>query len=167
MLFVALCVFAAPVEANPITKVLQMLSDLQAKILKEGEEAQKVYEEFAEWCEDRSKNLGFDIKTGKAEVADLEATIEKETATAGSLSAKIEELVSSIATDEADLKAATEIRAKEAASFAGEEKELTEIVDTLGRAIAILEREMQKGGASMLQLRNADSLAKALNIMVQ
>merc|ERR1711967_218199 len=38
---------------------------LQAKIIGEGEEAQKVYEEFAEWCEDSSEDLGFDIKTAK------------------------------------------------------------------------------------------------------
>merc|ERR1719236_461715 len=103
--------------ATPIEKVIQMMSDLETKILAEGTDAQKVYDEFAEFCEDRSKNVGFEIKTGKAEVKELEATIEKETATSASLSAKIEDLASAISTDEADLKAATEIRAKEEASF--------------------------------------------------
>ena len=44
-----------------------LLSDkkLEAKIIKEGEGAQKVYDEFAEFCDDRSKDLGFEIKTGK------------------------------------------------------------------------------------------------------
>merc|ERR1719399_681185 len=81
-------------------------------------------------------------------------------------STKIDELTGKIATDEADLKAATEIRAKEEAAFAAEEKELMDIVDTLERAIAILEREMKKG-ASMLQLQNAGSVAQALQVMVQ
>merc|ERR1719450_483147 len=129
-------------ETNPVSKVLQMLSDLEAKILKEGEAAQKTYDEFSEWCEDRSKNVGFEIKTGKSEIADLKATIEKETADIEALSTKIEELSGSIATDEADLKAATKIRAEEAADFAAEEKESTEVIGTLERAIAILEREM-------------------------
>jgi len=154
-------------EANPVEKVLQLLSDLQAKIIKEGEEAQRVYSEFAEWCDDRNANLGFEIKTGKAEVADLSATIEKETADIAALSTKVEELASSIATDEADLKAATEIRGKEQADFSKEEAELVEVIDTLERAVAILEREMQKGGASMMQLQNAGSLVKAFQIMVQ
>ena len=39
----------------------------------EGEVSQKLYAEFAEWCEDRSKDLGFEIKTGKATVDDLKA----------------------------------------------------------------------------------------------
>jgi len=164
----ALCIAAAHADtANPIQKVLQLLSDLQAKILKEGDAAQKVYDEFAEMCDDRSKEIGFEIKTGKAEVAELEATIEKETADMDALASRMEELSATIATDEADLKAATEIRAKEQADFATEEAELIEVIDTLERAIAILQREMQKGGASMMQLQNAGSLAQALDIMVK
>merc|ERR1719335_1933374 len=155
------------VEVNPIEKVLELLSGLEAKIIKEGEGAQKVYDEFAEFCDDRSKDLGFEIKTGKAEVASLQAAIDQDTAAVSALGAKIEELGAAIATDEADLKAATEIRAKEAADFSASEQELTEVIDTLERAIAILQREMQKGGASMMQLQHATSLSQALAAMVQ
>merc|ERR1719158_2082848 len=138
-----------------------MISDLQAKIIAEGKDAQKVYDEFSEFCEDRSRELGFEIKTGKAEVKDLEAAIEKEAATAESLTAKIEELSSAIATDEADLKAATDIRNKEQAAFEAEEKELIDVIGTLERAIGILEKEMSKSGAaSMMQLKSAATVAQ-------
>jgi hypothetical protein len=43
--------------------------------------------------------------------------------------------------DEAELKAATKIRAKEATDFSSEE-ELTEVIDILQWAVAILEKEM-------------------------
>merc|ERR1719238_1561011 len=99
-----------------------MIEDLQAKIIGEGAEAQKVYEEFAEWCEDRSKELHFEIKTENAEIADLNAVIAKETANAEELNAKIEDLGGSAASNEADLKAATDIRNKEHADFSAEEK---------------------------------------------
>lgn len=79
---------------------------------------------------------------------------------------KIDDLAADIASDEADLKAATKIRAKEAADFAAEEKELTEVVDMLQRAIAILEKEMA-GGASMMQLKSASNLEQALDVMVR
>merc|ERR1719375_71042 len=155
-------------EATPIEKVLQMLSDLQGKIIREGNDAQKVYDEFAEFCEDRSKNLGFEIKTGKAGVKDLEAAIAKEAATAESLNAKIEELSSAIATDEQDLKAATDIREKEQAAFEAEEKELVDTIDTLVRATGILEKEMSKSGAAaMVQLKSVSSVAQALTVMVE
>merc|ERR1719159_1479339 len=89
---------AATSVANPIEKVIEMLGDLQQKIIGEGEAAQKVYDEFAEWCEEESKTLQFEIKTGKAE-ADI-----------GGYEEKIEGLSSTLSTDEADLKAATAIR---------------------------------------------------------
>jgi len=41
-----------------------------------------------------------------------------------------------------------------------------DIVDTLQRAIGILEKEMKKGGASMMQLKNAGSLVQALSVMM-
>ena len=55
----------------------------------------------------------------------------------------------SVATDEADLKAATEIRDNE-------EKELTTVIDMLQRAVAVLEKEL--GGASLMQVKSAGSL---------
>merc|ERR1719298_102971 len=76
---------ASAAEANPIEKIMEMISDLQAKVIGEGKDAQKEYDEYAEFCEDRSTNLGFEIKTGKANVAELKATIEEETATIGAL----------------------------------------------------------------------------------
>merc|ERR1719473_1927949 len=121
-------------QTNPIEKVIEILSELQQKIIKEGEVAQKIYDEFAEWCEEESKNLQFEIKTGKAE---------------------------------ADLKAATEIRDKEHADFLAEEADLVDTVDALERAIGILEREMAKtGGASFVQLRNANNVVSALQVLV-
>jgi predicted nucleic acid-binding Zn-ribbon protein len=152
---------------SPIAKVLEMIGDLQTKIIGEGEASQKIYEEFSEWCEEQSKSLSFEIKTGKAEVEALTATIEEETATIGSLTTKIEELSGAIATDERDLKAATEIRAEENAVFVAEEKDLSGIIDTLTRAIGILEKEMAKGGAAMLQMKNVQNVAQALTVMVQ
>merc|ERR1719199_545462 len=153
-------------SVDPIQKVLQMVGDLQAKIISEGNAAQKVYDEFSEFCEDRSRNVGFEIKSGKAAVQDLNAGISKQKATQASLNAKIEELASAISVDEADLKAATEIRAKEQAAFEAEEKELTEVIGTLERAISVIEKEM-KGGASMMQLKSAGTVAQALSVMVQ
>jgi hypothetical protein len=161
----AAAVSAETAKTSPVAKVIDLLAGLQAKIIGEGEEAQKAYDEYAEWCEDTSKNVAYDIKTGQSNVVQLKATIAEETASAAALTAKVEDLAGSIATDEADLKAATEIRAKEQSDFAAEEKELVEVVDTLSRAVGILEREMQKGGAALLQ--NAGSVVQALTTMVE
>ena len=94
-------------EANPIEKLAQMKADLQDTNVRRGWGRQKNYEEFSEWCEGRSKDLGFEI--------------------------------------------ATEIRDKEAADFAVEEKELTTIIDMLHHAVAVLEEEL--GSASVMQAK--------------
>jgi hypothetical protein len=153
-------------KASPISKVVQLLSDLEAKVIAEGESSHKTFAEFSAWCEDRSSNLNFQIKTGKGEVAKLNAVIDQQSALIGSGEAKVEELAAQIATDEADLKAARHIREKEATDFAAEEKELTGVVDMLGRATSILAREM-KGGAAMVQLSKAKTVVQALDTLVQ
>merc|ERR1719335_1941585 len=169
VLFAVLAVSGAHASSvDPIAKVLQMIGDLEGKIISEGTDAQKVYDEFAEFCEDRSKSVGFEIKTGKADVKSLTAKIADETAKSESLTAKIEEFSSAIAVDEADLKAATDIRTKEKAAFDAEEKELMEVIDTLGRAIGVIEKEMSKSGAaSLAQFKSATSVVEALSVMVE
>jgi len=151
---------------DAIAKVIEMISDLEAKTIAEGEAAQKTYEEFSEFCEERSKELSYEIKTATGEVEDLKATISKATADMQTFTTKVEELGSAISTADADLKAATTIREKEAADFSAEEAELIETINTVTRAATIIEKEMAKG-ASMLQLKNAQSLTQALTIMVQ
>jgi predicted nucleic acid-binding Zn-ribbon protein len=156
-------------DTSPITKVVQLLSDLETKIIGEGEVAQKEYAEYAEWCEDKSKDLQYEIKTGKLQAEELKATIAKEEATISALAEEIDALSVKIATAESDLKAATEIRDHEAAEFAAEEAELTEVLSALSRAIGILTTEMGKSGAALLQssLTHAPDVVQALTAMVQ
>merc|ERR550537_2183970 len=120
---------------------------------------------FSEWCEERSREVQFEIKTGKGEVESLKATIEKEGANIQTQTSTIEDLAGEIATDEADLAAATKIREKENADFTAQEKDLVETIDTLERAIGIIEKEMN-GGASMMQLKQSQNVVQALSAMV-
>merc|ERR1719171_3090768 len=158
-------VLAAPaVQANPIQKVIEMLSNLEAKLIKEGAESQKVFAEFGEFCEDRSRELGWQIKGVKDEVDENKACMEQAAATCDSCEAKLEECTAELAKDEQDKKAATEIRDAEKADFAALEAELMKVVDVLERAIAILEREMSKS-YTMLQVKSAGSIADELSLM--
>merc|ERR1719163_840539 len=99
MFFLLALVAVSPVstsEVSPVEKVIQMLSELEAKVIGEGRDAQKTYDEYSEFCEDKSRQLGFEIKTGKAEVEELKATIEQETSASAELEAKIEDLSNDI-----------------------------------------------------------------------
>ena len=68
-----------------------MISELQAKITKEGEVVQKEYARFSEWCEDRCKGLTNEIATSKAEVEDLKAGNAEEVASASASEEKVAE----------------------------------------------------------------------------
>merc|ERR1719265_2340868 len=101
-----------------------------------------------------------------AQQQDLNAVIDKAAAKTEEFDTKIESLSSAIATDEADLKAAAAIRAKELADFSAVAKELTDVIDTIGRAISILEREAT-AGASFAQMQGASGVLQALQTLQQ
>jgi len=151
-------------QTNPLSKTVELLTSLQAKVVKDGENSQKVYEEFKEYCDDQSKELQFGIKTADGDVERAQATIMKESASIDGSAAKIEDLSGEIATDEADLKAAGEIRAKEAADFQAADADLAETVSMVRRAAAIIEREMK--GGSFLQSDSMSKITDALQTLV-
>jgi len=157
---------ASALEVSPIAKCLEMLGGAEAKLIKEGEEAHKVYAEFSEWCEEGSGNLANEIKTGKLNQAELQAVIAKETANAEVLNSQIEDIAAGIAQDEKDLTEATKMRSVGNTDFKASESDLTEVIDTLNRAIALVQREMSQG-ASMMQLKSANSLKQVFSVLVQ
>merc|ERR1719265_2829765 len=106
---------AEQLKVNPMEKIIELLSGLRAKVIADGEAEEKAYKDYFEWCDDASREKQQEIKTLTGEKEELTATIEKATATIDELS-----------TDEADLKAATEIREKEHENFVVVEKELVD-----------------------------------------
>jgi len=161
---VAVCEVAA---TNPLSKVIELLTSLEAKIIKEGEVEAKAYKEYIEWCDDATKNTAYEIETAKTKKADLEATISKCAGDISASASKIEDLAAAIASDGGDLKNATLIRDKENADFLAAEKELVDTVDTIDRAISILEREMAKNPALMqVDTSNFKALLQSLSTVI-
>jgi len=137
---------------NPLGKVIELLTSLEAKIIKEGEVEAKAYKEYMEWCDDACKNTAYEIETAKTKKAELEATIQKAAADISASASKIEDLAASIASDGGDLKNATLIREKESADFLAAEKELLDTVDSLAGAQEQLKKSLaliQSSGGSV------------------
>merc|ERR1719189_2437090 len=155
-------------SANPLSEVISLIDSLKAKIIKEGEDEAKAYHDYIEWCDDASKNMNNEITTLTAKAGKLEALIGKLTSDIAASDDKIAQLAADIAVDTKDLKDATLIREKEAADFAAEEAELVDSIDTLSRAIGILEKEMAKNPAAFAQVdtTNLKNALKALGAIV-
>jgi len=163
LFFLTVC-SALAVQVSPIEKIIQLLGDLEAKIIKDGEETQKLYEEFTDFCKDTSKDTQFELKTSKSDAERFAATVADKEAEISALETKIGELSTTIATNSKDLAAATEIRKKEKADYDTADAELAETVDMLRRAIAILEKEMSKTG--FLQTSSMSKVKDALSALV-
>jgi chromosome segregation ATPase len=166
--FVLMLAFAPAVSADPLGKVFELMNALEAKITKEGEEEAKAFKDYVEWCDDAAANLRNEIKTGETKQEELEATISKCAADIEANTVKIEELSSAISADEKELKDATAIRDKEQATFEASEKELVDAIDTLDRAVGILQKEMSKNPAALMQVdtSNLDSVIKGLGAVI-
>jgi len=132
-------------EGNPITKVLDLLESLEARVQHQGEVETKQYSEFAEWCEDQDREKNYEIEQGTAQSEDLGATIEQAVGQIANKNAEISDVAQVISANEQDLKAAADIRAKEHEDFVAEEKELVDTVDTLIRAQSVLSKQLRSG----------------------
>mmetsp|Transcript_149756 Transcript_149756/g.480906 ORF Transcript_149756/g.480906 Transcript_149756/m.480906 type:complete len:708 (+) Transcript_149756:58-2181(+) len=152
LLVLHLCACAAGAETedgnNPLQKVIQLMTSLQGKIIADGEEEQKTYVGFTKWCGKSADEKQQEIKEGSALKEELEARIGKATSDAEEASTQISELTGSIATDEADLKAATLLREKERNDFQSLDQELTSTINTLTRAHKLLETQLKDAGVS-------------------
>lgn len=153
---------------NPLAAVLELMDECTTKVKADGEAEAKAYAEYVEWCDDVAKNTQFEIKTAQASKDKLEAKIGQLTSDIEVGTSKIEDLTASIASGESELKNATTIREKEAADFGAAEAELADAVDTLGRAMGILERESSKNPAAFAQIdtTNMAELTQALSAVI-
>jgi len=155
-------------SSNPMNKVLQLMNELSAKLTKDGDAEAASYQEYFEWCDDTTKNTGFAIVTAARAQEKLEATIGELTGNIAAADSTIEDLAADIAKGQKELKDATEIRRKEAEEFVMSEGELSTAINTLGRAIGILSKEMAKNPASFAQVdtRNMANAMQAISAIL-
>jgi len=155
--------------ASPISKVLELLGGMEEKTKKQGQEADDAIKEADDFCHRRSDDLGYSIKTSTNQKDDLEAQIAKSASKIESSATSLQETAQSIEANEAELTKATEVREKEKADFAASEKDLLDTMDSLKRAVGVLEKEAtgEKGKSeSLLQVQQAPDIFSALEAMV-
>jgi hypothetical protein len=152
-------------RVSPIEKILQLLGDLQAKIINEGEEVERLFEEFTDYCKDTSKDTQFEIQTAEASAERFSASVDDASAQITELESKIDSLSSSVSTNSKDLASATEIRKAEKADYDKADAELAETVDMLRRAIGIIENSM-KGGSFLQVGPSMQEVSDALSALV-
>merc|ERR1712216_732708 len=109
---------------RPVTKVINLLKDMQAQLEKEQKEDEEVYERVACWCETNDKEKTDAISDAEARITDLTSNIEEATASSSRLNTEIKNLEAEIGKNQEALGKATAIREKELAEFTAEEKDM-------------------------------------------
>jgi len=124
--------------AEPVQKVLQMMSEMKVKGEKMVEEEAKIYRTYAEWVDDQSTQLGFDMTTANKDIEEGLAFIAKADSDVDTLGAAISQLESEINQLETEKKDATTLRNANHAEYVKVSTDYSESVDALGRAIQTL-----------------------------
>jgi len=163
--FVASLALAAAEFASPVGKVVSLLGEIQGKIEEEGKAEDVKIAEYKAVCERRKSDLGYQIKTAKSDIEEMSARSSKAQSKAEVAASTIGETQESLAGNEADLQAATEVRQKESVDFRSAENELLDVNSALERAMSALEKEEKKGSA-LVQVKGAPGLLKAVQAMM-
>jgi len=117
---------------------LQALQEMKTKAETSMDDEQKIFHEYTQWVDDRTTDLGFEIKTGESTIEELIAFIEKSDAKVAELAKAIGKLEDEIARMEGEKKDATVVRDKEHAEYVKVSTDYAESVDALERAIQVL-----------------------------
>jgi len=157
------------VEVNPLSRVIGLLEDLHSKVTGDAAAELEAFNAYAEWCKEQAQDDGHQHETLSANIASTQAAIQDDAAKAESAGADVSSLASEIASSDAELTAAKAVRAKEAKDFSQSEAELVDVVDTLQRAISIIEKEMSKNPAFLqkkIDTQNMNNVVAALTAVV-
>uniref|UniRef100_A0A7S1KVX4 Uncharacterized protein n=1 Tax=Alexandrium catenella TaxID=2925 RepID=A0A7S1KVX4_ALECA len=141
---------------TPVQQVVQMLSDMKRKGETSLAVEQQVMAEYTKWMNDRTTEIGFEVKTAEGDVEKLTASIDKSESTISSLDVDVAKLDGEISQLEAEQKAATKQRETEHAEYLKAQQDYSESVDALANAIAVLKSQnFDRPQAEMLLQRMA------------
>jgi hypothetical protein len=132
-------------EITPITRVVNLLKEMQVTLKKEMDEDEELYDKLACWCSNNKYEKNEAIEAAEKEIDRLEALIEQLTAKIAELKTIIEETTKELEADKEELATATELRQKQLKAFHGEELDAVQNVENLKAAIIILGKH--HGGA--------------------
>merc|ERR1719359_2598873 len=145
--------------AEPVTKVVELIQDLKAKITAEGKEEQKIYDKFACWCEKTTAKKASAIEEAKTSIEKLSEKVLDLKGSTGKLTAETAGLSKDIAANNQAVKEATQIREKETADYEAAKTNLEAAIGALEGAIEVL-----TGAGTLLEKNSAVEKTKLLSV---
>jgi len=147
---------------RPVSKVINLLKDMQKTLEEEAKADQEVYDQLACWCETNDKEKSKAISDAEAKIKQLNIDIEELTATSTRLQAEIEALEAEVTKAQSALEKATAMRMKEQAEFNEEEKDMLQAVSALKAAITVLSKHHS---AALLQGKASEVMSGVTTVI--
>jgi len=153
-------------KVTPVQKVIQLLEDMIATGVKEKQDEEIQFAEYAGWCEHTTKVKKEAIKKGNEMMETLEADIQKFEADADTLAKEIAQLDIDITTWEGDQKSSQRVRDIERKDYEKTHEDYTESMEALDEGIQVLEKQsgdvQQAEGEGPVPQGGADAADAAL-----
>jgi hypothetical protein len=124
-----------------VQKVIAMLTDMQAKAKQEKNDEQVKYANFEEWCKNEKASLTAEIAKNGDTIELLITEIDKLESDIKSLGEAIAKLEETIAANQADQKTNKAEREKAHAEFLLQEKDYSETLSAIDRAIDVMAKQ--------------------------
>eukprot|EP00427_Karlodinium_veneficum_P017301 CAMPEP_0169132426 /NCGR_PEP_ID=MMETSP1015-20121227/38777_1 /TAXON_ID=342587 /ORGANISM="Karlodinium micrum, Strain CCMP2283" /LENGTH=734 /DNA_ID=CAMNT_0009196759 /DNA_START=43 /DNA_END=2247 /DNA_ORIENTATION=- len=125
---------------TPVTRVVNLLKEMQKTLAKEQAEDEDLYHKLACWCNNNKYEKNEASDDANSKISDLEATIEMLTAKSKELKTKIAELEKEVAADKAALAEALALREKQLKEFHSLELDDIAALENLKAAIVVLSK---------------------------
>jgi len=137
-------------KVRPITKVVNLLKDMSAKIQEEAKTDEVTFDKLACWCETNDNEKTQAIKQSTRRIESLESAISGLAAEKARLQVDTKQLLKEFTEKGDSLAKATEIRKKEETEFRNTEKDMIGSITSLKNAVLTLGKA---NGESLLQVR--------------
>merc|ERR1719454_2078066 len=151
-----LCLGVVRAAQGPVTKVVELIEELKAKIEADGKMEQQLYDKYACWCETTSARKANDIHTAMADIKSLGTKILELKGLVATRTSEIAQLSLEIQSNQAAQDEATGIRQKENAAYMAEKTEMETTLNALQRAIEVLSGAGTK--TALLQTQPQDEM---------
>jgi len=156
-------------SVSAVQKVIQMLTDMNAKAKQEKMDEEVAFAKFHTYCNDEQSSLNKAIAKDAEDIKMLSAEITKLTSDGKVLGEEMANLGRDVDGWTADQKAQTAQRAKDNEEFLAESQDYGESIDALERAISVLSKQSyDRTGAKavLLQLSEGETLPAQAKQMV-
>lgn len=127
-------------KARPVTKVINLLKQMQKQLEEDAVNDKEVYDKFKCWCTTNEKEKVESIKIAGEKIEQLKADIEEYLSNEKRLMTEIADLEEEIDKNQKALDSATAIRRKEVAAMNANEKDLIKYIRALKSAIISLKK---------------------------